>query len=660
MPNSKIGCNRPDTADEELVKKVLEERNLHLLSEIDTDNSETKNVFAKMKRLKNLIIAFNRQINGKKYDDEMRQLFESAKKSKHTIDHQALDDLASYFPRGGCMKRSYLEDFMQGCKNVFGHEENRLYRKIVSNKNYRERTLMKIYYFAKHLFPEIIRKLRTSDDVQVGGVQSVDEQYMEAHSEILQVMKRGIVEPIRFIIELFGHSYRLDGPFTIVFLGILMTLTIVSVIGSALLLIAFQLPYAIAYDVFHIPIYIHNMVVYLRKWNANRREMDRIEMNPLSNLPPVSAEIHLPEHTVIDPHTAPLIREDVHATISDAFHKLKKNAYTLKNGIYKQATDKQINQFLQTRSPALFKREYSRVNRYHMPIPNAINAKPPRDSGSENVGAILATPLEYEYVSIKPNDWHLPVHMTMLSYSIDDEMPEAIETLFENSFVMKNGYVYPADDTDIQHFVSNKKKLYTKINGKIYPLPYEVIEYHKYFAKHDNDYSPATNNDIEKFIYGNGQLYKGPTETYYPIKKERYTKITIIDKEYILPMERVRERLGYHDYFAKHDNDYRDATGHDIENFVYGDGQLYKRKTETYYPIHNPFSKNKSSTIKRNVTIKKRLSPIKESPSPSPKPFWKRRTQKVVPEGAHSTSSRKKGSVVPLGGKRTIRRKRRV
>lgn len=618
MPYRKTGCNIPDTADKELVKKVLEERNLHLLSEIDSDNSETKNVFAKMKRLRNLIIEFNREINGKKSDEEMRKLFELAEKSKHTIDHQALDDFARYFPSGVCMKRSYVEDFMKGCKKVFRHEENMLYRKIVSNKNYRERTLMKIYYFAKHFFSEIIRKLRTSDDVQVGGVQSVDEQYMEIHSAILHIKKKFIVASIRFIIDMLS-SIIFDDIFSIFFSGFLVIICCIYAIGFALLFIAILLPFAIAYDVFHIPIYIHNMVVYLRKWNANRREMNRLRnLPPVSDLPPVLAEIHLPEHTVINP----VEREDVHATISDAyydaFHKLKKHAYTLENRIYTKATDEQINQFLQTKYPALFKKQYSSENKYDRLIPNAINAKPSRDSEtSENVGAISAAPLEYTYVPINSNNWHMPVHTTMLSYSTD-EMPEAIVTLFENSFVMKNGHVNPADDTDIQHFVSNKNKLYTKLNGKIYPLPYEVIEYHKYFAKHDNEYSRATNNDIAHFIHGEGQLYKRTNDD-----------------------------------------------------------------TKTYYPIHNPFSKKPSSMIKRNVTIKKRLSPIKETsspspnPSPSPKPFWKRWTKrwtsKVAPEGAHSNfrwgptegTQRipfwpKKGSVFPLGGKRTIRRKRRV
>jgi hypothetical protein len=323
-------------------------------------------------------------------------------------------------------------------------------------------------------------------------------------------------------------------------------------------------------------------------YNIGKSATRKLRHYRIQRLPPVVTDANLDYQTLGADESPKHANETNNRIFLTEFNNLR-NSFVKEENDYRPATEKDILDFLRQEGVKLYARKLDRMNKYDRIIESRygrkVNAETVDNIPDIEIGAVSVAPLLYTYREIpKP---HIPMaRVKPAMYRADDEIPGVILDLFDKSFTMKDGKPEKAEETDINSFLNGKTPLY--FSG--IKIPYNIINYHKYYAKSGTEYTPVTSEDIENFIYNRGVLYNRTDET--PPK---------------------------------------------------------------YYPVHNPFLSKKSH--KKSTGKKLGLTTIRESPTPSPgikiKP-GKGRISRVL-----NWFTRRRNSVVPAGGKRTVRRYRR-
>jgi hypothetical protein len=522
-PSSKDTCELPsnihlEKKDTPAISEAIHDPFTHensILLELSDPNK-------KVGRIRTLVFGFIRQIGEKpKFGESIGKLFEFIQKNGTdiTMDHRILDAYLKMFPnKFGCFDTSYFSKLFQGCKDTFSREDDPEYTNVINNEKAKIRYLMKyISIIMRKIMQAFVAALNNEykleikiPDQQQGGDGDSDIQFNSETYNFTKELVRSIREDIQFKIPVSGQDIAFYIVLLLTGFGELMILFWLFFCVFMITVASGIYTHAIIIDifnaVFYSPVVLKKLGIkfgnFTRKMKEKMRHKRDIAQH--AKLPQVytttvqSADIKkgidpmadMPEGIQhIDPRGISFVT-DMHKKIRNDLRK-----YYVKTGEdkYRNVTEGEIDDFLMHKNK-LYKKKLERMNTYAHQLTNVERGK--------GYGAISQKPKLLHYEEIEyPN---IPILAELASYKTE-EVPDAINELFEVSVANHEGKLEQAIETDISAFLQKKRPLYVMMWNKQYKLPYEIAD--TTYVKKETGYKVAHNNDIRNFINGHGELF---------------------------------------------------------------------------------------------------------------------------------------------------------
>lgn len=518
---SKDTCELPPDVELSTVDKRAISATLH--HPFAENNILTKSIDGKdMGRIRTQVFGFIRQIGAKpKFGESIGKLFEfiQEKGPDITMDHRILDAYLKMFPKKfGCFDTSYFGKLFQGCKDTFADEEDTKYTNVINNKKAKIRYLMKyISIIMRKIMEAFVSAFNTKykleiriPDQQRGGDGDSDIHFNSETYNFTKELVQFIGEKISKI-PVSGYD-RYDIPFYIATLltGLGELIILLYLIFGVFMVIVASGIFTITaiIDIFNVLFYAPEVLNKLRTkiGKITRKMKERVgtyfEKKRMAKLPQVYTTTYIKEG--VDPmadmpegiqHIDPRGISFVTGMHNKIRNDLRK--YYVKTGEdkYRNVTEGEIDDFLMHKEGVtLYEKILDTTDTYAHQITNVERGK--------GYGAISQKPQLFHYEEIKyPN---IPILAELASYKTE-EVPDAINELFEVSVANHKGKLEQAIPKDISAFLQKKRPLYVMMWNKQYKLPYEIAD--TTYVKKETGYKVAHNNDIRNFINGHGELF---------------------------------------------------------------------------------------------------------------------------------------------------------
>ena len=462
-PSSKDTCELPPDVELSAVdKRAISETFDHPFAE---NNILMKSIDGKdAGHIRTLVFGFIQKIGAKpKFGESIGQLFEFIQKNGTdiTMDHRILDAYLKMFPKKfGCFDTSYFGKLFQGCKDTFSHEDDPEYTNVINNKKAKIRYLMKyISIIMRKIMQALVAALNKEYELEI----KIPDQQQGGDGDSDIQFNSQIYDDIKLLIQVTKDTF-IQIPNANRHIGIASLLGVRELLIYLIIcifMLGIVLPLGFLSDIFYTVFYTPKVLIKIGNYFEKKRN---------ERLPQVYTTTYIKEGVNPMADMPEGIETRGISFVTDMHKKIRNDLrkYYVKTGEdkYRKVTEGEIDDFLMHKEGVtLYEKILDTTDTYAHQITNVERGK--------GYGAISQKPQLFHYEEIKyPN---IPILAELASYKTE-EVPDAINELFEVSVANHKGKLEQAIETDISAFIKKKRPLYVMMRNKQYKLPYEIAD----------------------------------------------------------------------------------------------------------------------------------------------------------------------------------------